>query len=93
MEEKNECKHEYEPVTKDYPILSMPIITEQKLTEYVCKKCGHVRATAITKLLEDGYCHGSVKDFSGHASVQMIELYDKRKNTIARSVGKNLQYH
>jgi C4-type Zn-finger protein len=38
---KEECQHEYKPVTKDYPILNVPHITNQQLIEYVCKKCGH----------------------------------------------------
>ena len=37
------------------------------------------RATAITKLLDDGFTHREVRAFSGHVSVRMVERYDKNR--------------
>jgi site-specific recombinase XerD len=39
------------------------------------------RATAITFLLENNLTHRRVCDFSGHKSVQMVEKYDKLRNS------------
>lgn len=50
------------------------------------------RATAITKLLEDGFSHRMVKDFSRHASVQMVELYDKKRTGVDENLAKKLSY-
>lgn len=50
------------------------------------------RATAITKLLADGIGHREVQEFSRHASVQMVEVYDKRRFGIDESPGKKLDY-
>lgn len=40
------------------------------------------RATAITRLLDQGVDHRKVQEFSRHSSVQMVELYDKRRREI-----------
>lgn len=50
------------------------------------------RATAITKLLDDGVSHGEVMHFSGHQSIQMVEVYDKRIKSIENNPGKKLKY-
>ena len=50
------------------------------------------RATAITKLLSDGIGHREVQEFSRHSSIQMVEIYDKRRYTIEQSPAKNLNY-
>ena len=71
-----------------------------KLFKYYCLKAGagkfvsphSARATAITKLLEDGLGHREVQEFSRHASVQMVEVYDKRRISIDQSAAKNLDY-
>jgi integrase/recombinase XerD len=50
------------------------------------------RATAITKLLDDGLSHRFVQEFSRHASIQMVEVYDKRRIGIDSSPAKNLKF-
>jgi integrase len=50
------------------------------------------RATAITKLLADGIPHREVQSFSRHASIQMVEHYDKRRFDVERSVAKGLSF-
>lgn len=50
------------------------------------------RATAITKLLYDGKTYKEVQQFSGHESIQMVEVYDKRVIGIENAAGKNLSY-
>lgn len=50
------------------------------------------RATAITKLLSDGVSHREVQEFSRHASVQMVEAYDKRRIGIDENPGKQLDF-
>lgn len=50
------------------------------------------RATAITRLLSDGVPHREVQEFSRHASVQMVEAYDKRRLTIEDNPGIQLRY-
>lgn len=50
------------------------------------------RATAITRLLDAGIPHREVQQFSRHASVQMVELYDKRRLGIEKNPGKLLDY-
>ncbi len=50
------------------------------------------RATAITKLLSDGIPHREVQEFSRHASVQMVEWYDKRRFDIEESPARGLNY-
>jgi len=50
------------------------------------------RATAITKLLSDGIPHREVQEFSRHSSIQMVELYDKRRFGVDSSPAKGLSY-
>lgn len=50
------------------------------------------RATAITKLLADGIAHRRVQEFSRHASIQMVELYDKRRISVDESPASGLNY-
>lgn len=50
------------------------------------------RATAITKLLTDGLSHREVQEFSRHASVAMVEVYDKRRIGVDQSPAKDLKY-
>lgn len=50
------------------------------------------RATAITKLLDDGLSHRLVKDFSRHASVQMVEVYDKRRAGVDENPARGLKF-
>lgn len=48
------------------------------------------RATAITRLLEQGEDMKAVQEFSRHTSIEMVEVYDKRrfegKNTAAKKL-------
>lgn len=50
------------------------------------------RATAVTKLLQDGMSYREVQEFSRHASVTMVEVYDKRVFGVERSPAKKLSY-
>jgi integrase len=50
------------------------------------------RATAITKLLADGVPHREVQEFSRHASIQMVEWYDKRRFDVEQSPARGLTY-
>lgn len=50
------------------------------------------RATAITKLLADGVAHREVQEFSRHSSIQMVEVYDKRRYSIEQSPAKALNF-
>lgn len=50
------------------------------------------RATAITQLLDMGYSHREVQQLSRHASVQMVERYDKKRTEVDESVSKKLTY-
>lgn len=50
------------------------------------------RATAITRLLAQGVNHRDVQEFSRHASVQMVEVYDKRRLSVDQSPAKGLSY-
>lgn len=50
------------------------------------------RATAITKLLADGLSHREVQEFSRHASVQMVEVYDKRHFGVDKNPGKKIKF-
>ncbi len=71
-----------------------------RLFKNYCKKAGvsgfvsphSARATAITKLLSDGISHREVQEFSRHASIQMVETYDKRLFGVDRNPGRNLTY-
>lgn len=50
------------------------------------------RATAITRLLASGIPHREVQEFSRHASVQMVELYDKRRIGVDDNAAKDLKF-
>ena len=50
------------------------------------------RATAITKLLDNGLSHREVQEFSRHSSVSMVEVYDKRRIEIDENPGKDLDF-
>ncbi len=50
------------------------------------------RATAITKLLAEGISHRLVQEFSRHASIQMVELYDKRRMSVDENPAKELKF-
>lgn len=50
------------------------------------------RRTVCTKLLHDGHDYKAVQNVMGHASTQMVELYDKRIKNVDNSAAKNLSY-
>lgn len=50
------------------------------------------RATAITKLLEQGIPHSRVKDFAGHQSIQMTESYYKLLLGVDENAGQLIDY-
>ncbi len=50
------------------------------------------RATAITKLLADGIPHREVQEFSRHSSIQMVELYDKRRIGVDQNPARGLKF-
>lgn len=50
------------------------------------------RATAITKLLSEGISHREIQEFSRHASVQMVEVYDKRRIGVDENPAKDLEF-
>lgn len=71
-----------------------------RLFVHYCKAAGSdefvsphsARATAITKLLSDGLPHRLVQEFSRHSSVQMVELYDKRRIGVEENPGATLKF-
>lgn len=71
-----------------------------RLFKHYCEKAGvkafvtphSARATAITKLLADGVPHRLVQEFSRHSSVQMVELYDKRRIGVDENPAIGLDY-
>lgn len=71
-----------------------------KLFKFYCSKAGasrfvsphSARATAITKLLDQGIPHREVQEFSRHSSIQMVELYDKRRIAVDQNVAKELEF-
>lgn len=71
-----------------------------QMFKFYCKKAGvspfitphSARATAITKLLSDGMTHNEVKQFSRHSSVQMVEVYDKRRMSVDENPAKGLKF-
>lgn len=71
-----------------------------KLFLHYCRKAGvdsavtphSARATAITKLLADGLPHREVKEFSRHSSIQMVEVYDKRRMGVDDNAAKELEF-
>lgn len=50
------------------------------------------RVTAITQLLKQGMSHHEVQQLSRHASVVMVEKYDRRRYEIDESPSKKLSY-
>jgi site-specific recombinase XerD len=50
------------------------------------------RATAISKLLEQGVPHREVKEFSRHNDIAMVELYDKRRVELDENPGRDIAY-
>jgi integrase len=50
------------------------------------------RATAITRLLDKGLSHREVKAFSRHSSIQMVEVYDKRRISVDESPAVALEF-
>lgn len=50
------------------------------------------RVTAITQLLKQGMSHHEVQQLSRHASVAMVERYDRRRYEIDQSPSKKLSY-
>lgn len=50
------------------------------------------RATAITRLLASGIPHRQVQEFSRHSSIQMVELYDKRRIGVDENPAKDLDF-
>lgn len=71
-----------------------------KLFKHYCALAGagkHVsphsaRATAITRLLAAGIPHRQVQEFSRHSSIQMVELYDKRRIGVDENPAKDLDF-
>lgn len=71
-----------------------------KLFKSYCRKAGagpnvtphSARATAITRLLDQGIPHREVQEFSRHSSIQMVELYDKRRMGVDQNPAKVLDY-
>ena len=50
------------------------------------------RATAITKLLQDGVPHREVVKFSRHSSITMLERYDKLRHANSDNVAQRLSF-
>jgi hypothetical protein len=42
--------------------------------------------------LEEGVSHRDIQGFSRHASVQMVERYDKARRSIDEAIAKKLTY-
>ena len=71
-----------------------------KLFKLYCRAAGlgdrysphSARATAITRLLDAGIPHREVQEFSRHSSIQMVEVYDKRRIGIEQNPAKKLSY-
>lgn len=71
-----------------------------KLFKHYCALAGaggfvsphSARATAITRLLESGMPHRQVQEFSRHSSIQMVEVYDKRRIGVDENPGIDLAY-
>jgi len=71
-----------------------------KLFKHYCALAGagpnltphSARATAITRLLAAGVPHRQVQEFSRHSSIQMVEVYDKRRIGVDENPGVDLSY-
>lgn len=73
--------------------------TIYRMFKRICEEAGigdwtpHcARVTAITQLLDQGVDHRSVQELSRHASVQMVERYDRKRLDADNSASKKLQY-
>jgi integrase len=57
-----------------------------------CISCHWGRCTAICHLRDQHFDLSAIRQVSGHASVQMVEYYDRRKRTIEESPGCCLDF-
>jgi site-specific recombinase XerD len=57
-----------------------------------CISCHWGRCTAICHLRDQNFDLSAIRQVSGHASVQMVEYYDRRKRTIEESPGCCLDF-
>jgi integrase len=87
----------YRDETSKFPISSESLyrIFKKRLAQagvIGCFSPHSARATAITLLLEKGFSHYEVKDFSRHSNISTVERYDKRRTSIEQSVGRKVSY-
>lgn len=67
-----------------------------RLFRKYCKQLGikaaphAARATAATRLLDQGYHDRDVAQFLGHSTTGMVEIYDKRRRDVEQNCGKTL---
>jgi integrase/recombinase XerD len=72
--------------------------TVYRLFRGYCKQLGikaaphAARATAATRLIEQGHTDRDVATFLGHASPQMVHVYDKRLRGLEDNAGKMLDF-
>lgn len=73
--------------------------TVYRMFKRICEEAGigewtpHcARVTAITQLLDQGVDHRSVQELSRHASVQMVEKYDRKRIDADNSASKKIEY-
>ena len=66
---------------------------------YYTRACGvegagmhAARATLITKLLSDGVSYREVQEVSRHSSIQMLEVYDKRRFEIEEQANRKIKF-
>lgn len=79
---------------------SMSTSSVWRVFKNACRKLGlsrkfsphSARATAITKLLAEGWDFKSVQSFSRHSSITMVERYDKRRIQIEQNPGLKLRF-
>lgn len=65
-----------------------------------CRKIGldvwatphSMRATTITKLLDDGYPVYEVQEFSRHSNTDTVRIYDKRRKSVDQALGRKLKF-
>lgn len=85
------AKDEHTPLGRNYP---------RSMLIRLCKVAGittpvtphTARASAITQLLNLGYSHRDVKEFSRHSNIATVELYDKRRLSVSENAGRYLSY-
>lgn len=78
----------------------MSTTTVWRIFKKACRKIGllgrfsphSARATAITKLLSEGWDFKSVQSFSRHSSIIMVERYDKRRMQIEQNPSLKLRF-